>query len=334
MKLPEKSVDSAFVQRYVDVVHANGFGCRIEEQPDSNTFLVSINNQRMRFPDTIPGRVEAASFINTNMLQMEAAMHKLLTMMKYCNNVNIGLAEPVKQEKNPAGDIFSVKLSGVYEPVKETKLYEQEMIAKNDVKMVEVPDIRVVGKKEIFAPKIFEVFTGPQFDPSSFDSARVDALASEIGLRAVEADRILSENGGPANAILNSKGINPLRDLANDYQDNLLSGWAYKNETWREELYNYTFGYDDGTITLEEKGEALETKEVEEVATSVPDSPVKESFFSKVKQAISDFFHPEQKRLREAIENNPSNSVDFSDTNSVVSSFAEMADDDGGRDDI
>ena len=138
MKLPEKSVDSAFVQRYVDVVHANGFGCRIEEQPDSNTFLVSINNQRMRFPDTIPGRVEAASFINTNMLQMKAAMHKLLTMMQYCNNVNIGLAEPVKQEKNPAGDIFSVKLSGVYEPVKESKLYEQEMIAKAQEARAEV----------------------------------------------------------------------------------------------------------------------------------------------------------------------------------------------------
>lgn len=42
----------------------------------------------------------------------------------------------------------------------------------------------------------------------------------------------------------------------------------------------------------------------------------------------------EQKRLKEAIENNPSNSIDLSDTNSVASSFAEMADDDGGRDDI
>jgi len=297
-------------------------------------FFVSINNQRMRFSDTISGRVEAASFINTNMLQMEAAMHKLLTMMKYCNNVDIGLAEPVQDEMHPTGERFSVKLSGVYEPVKDTEFYKQEVITKNGLEMVEVPDIRIVDKKEVYAPKTFEVFTGPQFDPSSFDSSRIDTLATEIGLRAIEADRILSENGGPANAILNTKGSNVLRDLANNYQESQLRCWTYRNEVWNEELYNYEFGYDDGTITLEEKEEALETKAVEEVAASVQDSPAKESFFSKVKQAISDFFHPEQKRLREAIENNPSNGIDFSDTNSVVSAFAEMADDDGGRDDI
>jgi len=39
MKVSKKSIDAYFVQRYVDVVKDKGFGCRIEQQPDSDAFF-------------------------------------------------------------------------------------------------------------------------------------------------------------------------------------------------------------------------------------------------------------------------------------------------------
>ena len=45
MKVQKESIDSYFVQRYADVVESKGFGCRIEQGTDSDSFFVSINRR-------------------------------------------------------------------------------------------------------------------------------------------------------------------------------------------------------------------------------------------------------------------------------------------------